>query len=233
MSSSDPVAEFFSNWGVYRAVIEHDCMEHRDIYAAVGRILRGRGEPFTVLDLGCGDSVGIAPALAGAPVARYTGVDSAAAALAFAGQTLRDSAFEVELIEQDLAETIRRDRTYDVVVMAFALHHFDSARKRRILAEIRHRLNDGGELILIDLVRQPGQSRDQYLDDYEAYVRDWPLASDTIEAIVGHVRGFDHPEQVDVQPRWAGELGYAQTIEFYSGGSGTQRGWRMMASARL
>lgn len=225
----DPVARFFSNWAVYRAVIDNDCMEHRAIYTEVGRILGARTEPFTMLDLGCGDAAGVAPALNATAVARYTGVDNAGPALEFAAETLNGAAFEVELLERDLWQSLRDGQTYDVVLMAFALHHFGSDEKRQILADIHRTLAPGGELLLIDLVRHEGQPRAEYLEAYADYVHTWPLTPETIEAIIAHVLGFDFPEQVGTQPSWALELGYSGVEQFYEGGNGTQRGWRMRA----
>lgn len=229
----DDVARFFANWSMYRAVIENDCMDHARIYREVGALLRERRRAFTLMDLGCGDAAGVGPSLRGTAITRFVGVDNAAPALEFARGTLADAAFEVELVEQNLTEAVRSDRTYDVVVMAFALHHFQSAEKRGIIADIRRRLQPGGELVLIDLVRQPGQSRQDYLEDYIEYVRSWPLAEETIGAIIDHVTGFDFPEDVDAQPRWALEAGYADVVEFYAGGADlrghdTQRGWRFL-----
>lgn len=234
MPEDDAVARFFSNWAMYRAVIDNDCMDHRRIYSGVGEILRERSEPFTLVDLGCGDAAGVATAVHDTTITRFVGVDSAAPALGFARETFADAAFDVELVEQDLTDAVRTERTYDVVVMAFALHHFQAPEKREILADIRQRLNPGGELLLIDLVRQPEQSRNEYLDAYVEYVRSWPLPEQTIASICDHVTGFDYPEQLSDQPQWALSAGYTGVEEFYAGGrdlrgNDTQRGWRMRA----
>lgn len=225
----DPVAQFFSDWRTYRAVIEADCMEHQQIYQDVGQILAERSEPFSVLDLGCGDAAGVASALGRAPVAHYTGVDCAGPALELAAATLEGADFTVELVEKDLADAVTDPAQFDVVLMAFALHHFQSAQKRRIISDVRERLKPGGELLLIDVVRRTGQSREDYLDAYEAYVREWPVSSEAVEAIIAHVRGYDFPEEESCQPAWAGDVGFSGSEQFYAGGAGTQRGWRLFA----
>lgn len=232
MGGDEAVAQFFSNWAMYRAVIDHDCMDHRRIYSHVGTILQEREQPFTLVDLGCGDAAGIASALGDTAIDLFVGVDSAAPALEFARATLASVAHRVELLEQDLCATVRSDRSFDVVVMAFALHHFQSEDKRAILHDIAQRLPDGGELLLIDLVRQPGQSREEYLECYLEYVDTWPLDEKIVAAIGEHVTGFDFPEEVATQPRWAIEAGFSDVSEFYAGGpdrqgNQTQRGWRM------
>lgn len=233
-AEDDAVARFFSNWAMYRAVIDSDSMDHHRIYTEVGGILRRRREPFTLMDLGCGDAAGVAVAVRDTAIAKFTGVDNAAPALALAGETFTGVDFEVALVEQGLETAVRDDHTADVVVMAFALHHFQSPEKREILASIRQRLNPGGELLLIDLVRQPGQSRAEYLEAYLDYVRTWPLPDHIVTAISDHVTGFDFPEEVGTQPQWGLAAGYASVEEFYSGGrdlrgNDTQRGWRLRA----
>lgn len=231
-SNDDAVARFFSNWAMYRAVIDNDCMDHRQIYSNVSEILRERDQPFTLVDLGCGDAAGIAPALNDTAITRFVGVDNAEPALDFAQETFSGAPYDVELLAEDLTAAIRTDRTFDVVVMAFALHHFQPEAKRAILHDIAGRLNAGGELLLIDLVRQPGQSRAEYLSCYLEYVHSWPLDEQVIAAICDHVTGFDFPEEVATQPHWALEGGFSAVDEFYLGaadlrGNPTQRGWRM------
>ncbi len=228
--STDPdVASFFSAWEIYRAVIDSDAMEHQEVFAKVHRILEERTEPFTLLDLGCGDAAGIGPALVGTQIATYVGVDCAAPALEFAEATLSGTVAEFDLRLGDLMDTIEDpSELFDVVLVSFALHHFSDDDKKRFLTAARARLRPGGELILIDVVRQPGESRDEYLARYSSYVRSWPLDTDTVERIIAHVDGFDYPADVSAEPQWAAERGF-RVEEFYRGGNETQCAWRLTA----
>lgn len=223
------VADFFSNWAVYRAVIDNDCMEHRDIFAAVAQILADRAEPFTVLDLGCGDSAGIAPVLVDFPLARYVGVDCAAPALDFAREMLAPLADRVELRVADMMGYLSaNDEGFDVILASFALHHFaDEADKLQFLRVALERLRPGGEVILIDVVRRDAETRGEYIDRYADYVRTWPLADDTRRRICEHVSGCDYPEEVSRMARIAGESGFGTVTEFYRGGHDTQAAWRL------
>lgn len=222
------MTDFFSNWEVYRAVIDNDCMEHSVIYPLVGEILAERDRPFSVLDLGCGDAAGTAAAMAGTRAARYVGVDSAAPALEFAAQTLQGSGLDVDLRVQDMLEMIAStDERFDVILAAFALHHFDSADKQDFLRIARDRLTPGGEVLLVDVVRRDGEKRPEYLARYAQMVRTWPMDAAVQDRIVAHVTSFDFPEQVSTLEGWAPGLGYAPVAEFYRGGSDTQAGWRL------
>ena len=223
--SDDPaIAEFFNGWEVYRAVIDHDCMEHREVYALVAQILAERTQPFTVLDLGCGDSAGIAPVLRGLPLAQYVGVDVAEQALGFAADML--AGLDTDLRCRDLGEQLRDDsQQFDVILLSFALHHFDSTAKREVLAQARERLTPGGQVILIDVVRADGETRDEYLARFEPYVATWPIGRDMQGRVLEHVRRNDWPEEVTRMAALARSAGFGDVTQFYAGGQDTQAGW--------
>ncbi|MEI8082895.1 MAG: class I SAM-dependent methyltransferase, partial [Actinomycetes bacterium] len=149
MSSTDPVADFFSNWQTYRHVIDTNSMEHIEVFAAVHSILAKRTEPYTLLDLGCGDAAAIAPAMAGTPIHRYFGVDCAEGALDFARQTF--AAHPVPQLQLRVGDLLREvetsDERFDVILVSFALHHFADDDKQRFLTAVRDKLTPGGELI--------------------------------------------------------------------------------------
>ena len=228
MSSDASVTDFFSSWEVYRAVIDHDCMEHSLIYPLIGQILHERTEPFTVLDLGCGDAAGTGPAMVGTAAARYVGVDSAAPALEFAARTLDASGLDVDLRVEDMLDMVRTsDEQFDVIIASFALHHFHTSQKQEFLDVARDRLAPGGELLLVDVVRRDGETRDAYLARYTQMVRTWPMNSDVQDRIIAHVTTFDFPEEISTLSGWLPGLGYSGAVEFYRGGSDTQAGWRL------
>lgn len=229
MASLQPVADFFSSWENYRAVIDSNAMEHRQIYAAIHRVLLERRRPFTLLDLGCGDAAGIGPALVGTTVRRYVGVDIAAPALALARVQLVDLPIEIDLRVSDLTESPHEaGERFDVVLSCFAVHHLHSDAKQDLLADVHACLNPGGELILVDLVRADASTREDFLELQDARIRSWPIGPDLQERTVLHANGFDFPEEVSTQPHWARQIGYRKVVEFYRGGDGTQAGWRML-----
>lgn len=221
------VANFFSSWEIYRAVVETDCMEHAEIFAVVHDILARRSEPYSLLDLGCGDSAVIGPAMQGTPLARYVGVDLAARALEFARQTFSETGADIDLRVGDLMEAIENgDESFDVILVSFALHHFSDDDKRRFLRAARTRLRAGGELLLIDVVRNPAETRDEYLDRFTQLVGSWPIDDDKRRRVLNHVLASDYPACIDEEPQWARDLGY-DVEEFYRGGGDTQCAWRM------
>ena len=65
--SALPKESFFDAWDTYAKVVAGDYMFHREIGAALNRVLRARFEAkrFSMLDLGCGDAATLAPVLEG------------------------------------------------------------------------------------------------------------------------------------------------------------------------
>lgn len=227
MSGQDRVVEFFSNWAIYRAVIEHDCMDHRRLSAVLHEVLAERDQDFELLDLGCGDAAAIGPAMKGTRACRYVGMDCAAPALEYARQTLAPLDIRLDLRTAHMMDAIREcPERFDLILASFVLHHLDSAGKREFLERARERLKPGGELILVDVVRRDGQSRDEYLDFYAGLVGQWAVGPDRQARIIEHVRGHDFPEELSTQPRWAMDLGYTSAQPFYMGVHDTQAGWR-------
>lgn len=227
MSDDPAIAEFFNGWELYRAIIDGNCMEHREVGAAITPVLAERTSPFTILDLGCGDAALLAPVLPDLPLARYIGVDIAQGALDAARALLAPVRDRVELRQADLMAPLADAETFDVILISFALHHFDAAGKRAFLAAARDRLRPGGDLLLIDVVRTDGQSRDDYLDFYDDYVHTWPVSADLAGRIITHVRRNDWPEEVSTLPQWATAAGFDTVTQLYRGGQHTQAAWRL------
>jgi len=226
VTADTAVADFFSNWDVYRAVIDNNCMEHREIYQTVAPILARRVAPFSILDLGCGDAAGIAPLLPDLPLARYVGVDCAAPALEHARAMLTPVTDRIELHVADMQDFLAAtEEHFDVILVSFALHHLPTSDKLRFLRAAWARLLPDGEVILIDVVRKDTESRDQYLRRYAGLVSQWPVGTERQRRIVAHVTGNDFPEEVSVLPGWASAAGFTSVEEFYRGGQDTQAGW--------
>ena len=150
------MTDFFSSWEVYRAVIDHDCMEHSLIYPLIGQILHERTEPFTVLDLGCGDAAGTGPAMVGTAAARYVGVDSAAPALEFAARTLDASGLDVDLRVEDMLDMVRTSgEQFDVILNMEVIEHVaDPAAYTRSCLSM---LKPGG-LMFVATINRTGKS---------------------------------------------------------------------------
>lgn len=175
-------------------------MFHQEIYASVGQLLRLRGDTgrYRFLDLGCGNARYLAPCLQQSPPAVYEGVDLSEAALIEARGYLADlPGSTVMLTHGDLLEAVEATgKTWDVIFTGFAVHHLTSADKARFFQAVGHCLAEKGWLILVDVVREENQSREEYLDSYLKCMRDtWiKVPPDQLEEACTHVHDHDYPE---------------------------------------
>ncbi|MEQ1741800.1 MAG: class I SAM-dependent methyltransferase, partial [Candidatus Nitrotoga sp.] len=175
-------------------------MFHQEIYAGVGRLLSLRDDAgrYRLLDLGCGNARYLAPCLRQFPPAVYAGVDLSEAALIEARGYLDDlPGSTVGLTQGDLLEAVEAtSKTWDVIFTGFAVHHLTSVDKARFFQAVGSCLAGKGWLILVDVVREENQSREDYLEGYLKCMRDnWiKVPPDQLEEACTHVHDHDYPE---------------------------------------
>ena len=225
---------FQQQWATYRAVVEHDLMEHQAVASATMHAIETwleRRPPDAaaprMVDLGCGDLALLAPWLRGLPLGSYTGLDLTAAVLPLAQQALGGTAYPCRWLEADLlgwaqdtgpSTNAEPDRTasepVDLLHSAFAIHHLSDAQKTTFLEAARQRISATGLFIWVDIFRQPGETRERYLERYRQRIRGgWQvLSSEQQEQVISHLSSFDIPadraaiqaeaEQAGWQWRW-------------------------------
>ena len=188
-------------------------MFHQEIYQGVGQLLKLRDDVgrYRLLDLGCGNARYLAPCLQQSPPALYEGVDLSEAALAEARGYLAglpDSV--VTLTHGDLLEVVEATgKTWDVIFTGFAVHHLTPADKVRFFQAVGRCLAEKGWLILVDVVREENQSREDYLDGYLKCMRDnWvKVPPDQLEEACTHVHDHDYPEYFSTLQEMAAAAG--------------------------
>lgn len=215
---SEPATLFRRSWSLYDAITAENYMFHRELYAPVAAALTKRHEsgPCDMLDLGCGNARYIAPALHAAPPRRYDAVDLSASALAEAAGYLSGLG-GVSLHESDmLAFTAAADTCYDVIFTGFAVHHLDTEQKGALFRNAAAILAEGGEILMIDVVREEGQSLDDYLAAYLERMRGWTaVAPELIDEACDHVAAHDQPDPFSTLRSLAADagLGHAEILE--------------------
>lgn len=191
----DETSLFRKTWTLYDAISEKNYMFHREIYARVSDLLRQRRE-YSLLDLGCGNARFLAPCLHAHPPASYDGVDLSAVALEEAALKLSGLP-NMRWHETDMLESLRKEeRCFDVIFSSFAIHHLRAEEKQELFHASERRLSPCGELIMVDVMREEGQSREHYLDGYLGNMRaSWTaVPPDELELACAHVASFDFPE---------------------------------------
>jgi len=213
--------DFFERqWSSYRAIVEHDLMEHRAVADATASAIDGwlAARPAAapaprMVDLGCGDLARLAPLLQRLPLGRYSGLDLAAVVLPLAQQALGAVPYPTEWLEGDLLAWARgelavpapapapeacdgdRAGCTDILHSAFAIHHLDDDAKAAFLQAARRRISPGGLFIWVDVFREPGESRSAYVARYTSRIHNgWPqLSSEQQEHVINHLGSYDIP----------------------------------------
>ena len=207
--------EFFNQqWASYRAIVEHDLMEHRSVADATGQAIEGwlaerdADAPAPVMvDLGCGDLALIGPLLRSLPLGSYTGLDLAGVVLPLARQALGEVPYPTHWVEGDLlawamgtegaadAHGAAHNEPVDILHSAFAIHHLDQPQKEAFLKAARQRINPGGIFVWTDVFREPGEARDAYVERYTRRIRTgWqPLSAEQQDHVINHLSSFDIP----------------------------------------
>ncbi len=200
MMSVESTTIFTRSWSLYDLITAHNYMFHQEIYAGVGRLLslRDNSGRYRLLDLGCGNARYLAPCLRQFPPAVYEGVDLSEAALIEARGYLADlPGSAVTLTQGDLLQAVEATgKTWDVIFTGFAVHHLKVADKARFFQAVGRCLAEKGWLILVDVVREENQGREEYLAGYLKCMRDtWiKVPPDQLEEACTHVHDHDYPE---------------------------------------
>ncbi len=205
---------FRESWAFYRKLVTHDLMSHRGIAAALRRYVQEqRAAPFDLWDLGCGDATGVIALFEGTPLRSYTGVDAAPPALVLAREQLAGAPFAVTLVEADFPMFLMQadPGTTDLIWIGFSLHHFHPDAKRAILADALRALRPGGALLVSDISRRSGESREAYLAAFLAQARArWSVVTPAEhERIEAHIVACDFPETPEGLLALARQAGFA------------------------
>jgi cyclopropane fatty-acyl-phospholipid synthase-like methyltransferase len=197
--SEPPAIRFFHVWDTYARVVGGNYMFHRELGAALRAALvaRFRGQPFSLVDLGCGDAATLAPILRDLPISHYLGADLSQPALELARQNLSDLACPVELCHADMRDALAGlGAPVDVIYSSFALHHLAHDQKAAFFRTASQKLALDGVLMLVDVVREENQPIDAYHLAYTRWLRATMTGLESAEhdAICEHIVHNDFPE---------------------------------------
>jgi SAM-dependent methyltransferase len=219
VSDEQALELFRRQWAVYQKLLDHNYLDHAEVYRILHRVLVGEIEgPFRLLDLACGDAGAMVGALKGTRVAHYHGVDLARPALELARGNLDALGCEVELEQRDFIEAMRdRPEPADVVWIGLSLHHLPTPDKRTLMREIRSVIGERGEFLMYEPTRPEGEDRNGYLARYEQIARDsWTaLTPAEGQALMTHVRTCDLPETVSSWVALGRDAGFSAADELF------------------
>jgi len=198
---------FEKQWASYRAVVEHDLMEHRALAAATAESLdawlarrSASSAAPRLVDLGCGDLALLAPLLRRLPLRSYTGLDLTPAILPLAEAALGPVPYPTDWQQGELLAWATSERSTEPVQIlhsAFAVHHLSDEQKAAFLGAARRRIASDGLLLWGDVFREPGESLDDYRQRYRQRIRrDWgELTRQQQNQVIDHLCTFDMPAE--------------------------------------
>jgi SAM-dependent methyltransferase len=209
---------FFDSWHIYQKVVAANHMFHREIAQDLASVLAARfgSQPFSFLDLGCGDAASLAPILKGLPLQRYKGVDLSETALALARKNLAGLSCPVEFAHSDISAALSAETgSYDVIHSSFALHHLRTQEKAQFFRQAAPRLKEGGLLLLVDVMREEDEGLEIYLQRYCAWLRNSWTALDANEKdyVCSHLVSSDRPETASALQALAMAAGLEQASQ--------------------
>jgi ubiquinone/menaquinone biosynthesis C-methylase UbiE len=210
---SEAVHAFFSQWEIYRLCIEHNTLFHREVGDILHRQLLARTQPFTFLDLACGDADLTAAALRGTKVSVYTGVDFSSPALACAADKLAELGGPRTLHEADFTEFLRGNgETFNVIYLGLSLHHLERETKRETMRHLRRAVAPGGTLYLFEPILHGDETREGYVARWAAAMDGPydPFPADGRAALLDHVTESERPESAEDYQAFACEAGFTR-----------------------
>ena len=164
---------FSENWNIYQKIILHNYMHHAAFVKKTAEVFRKLSQKkLRILDIGCGDAMALLPILQQAPVAFYSGYDLSPYALQMAAANLSSQHFPSSFKEGNMMMLIQEEKKqFDVVHSSFAIHHLQDDEKQKLFKACFDKLTPGGKMIYIDVFRQRGNTREQYIEDYIFYIK--------------------------------------------------------------
>lgn len=199
----NPVEVFLKSWMVYQKIIKNNYMFHHEISETLQSVISEstQNKRLKIVDLGCGDSSMAIPLLSSKTIASYTGCDLSQPALDIAHGQLFSLHINHKLICEDMTCVIAGlpDASVDVVFSSYAIHHLNTAHKHQIIKEISRVLTVEGRFILIDIFRDPNESRADYMTNYlDTLKSTWTeLSEDEKNLVINHAKQYDFPEYAD------------------------------------
>lgn len=211
-------AIFQQEWRIYRKMVDHDYLFHREAYAQLRRVLLDEAvRPFRFLDLACGDATAAVDALHGTEIASYCGVDLSAEALRLASAALTRLTCPVSLRQGSFVDTLATWREpIDVIWIGLSLHHLLQPGKLQTMRAARKLLNESGLLLVYENASPDGEDRDGWLERWDEQEPHWTgLTPDEWRRMAAHVRTYDFPETVSHWRVLGREAGFRATQELY------------------
>ena len=132
---------FNDHWQQYQDVLNNNTLYHREMMTTLDDFLNNHfgAQPFSFVDVGCGDSSTVLSVLKDKDLAEYVGIDAAHDVLTYAEKNLKIINCKKEFIAKDMQNAIRElSFTYDVIFSSYAVHHLSLQEKAEFILSEQH-----------------------------------------------------------------------------------------------
>lgn len=215
----DLVKGFFDRWQLYKKVMDNNYLHHLETYAILHDFLSSHFKnPFSIIDLGCGDASFMAHALQHTKVWKYAGVDISRIALEMARKSMASLDCEKLFLNQDLIAFMNRcHHDADIIWMGLSFHHLSLAEKDSFVSRCNRALTKGGFLMVFDPVMRDYEGRDEFLNRWwDLNQRDWrALSVRERQSLRQHVFLSDFPESLNTFMEMGKENGFSRVFSPY------------------
>jgi len=216
---AERVRQFFDQWDLYRKVVDHNYLHHREAYDVITQTLQKIEKPFSFLDLGAGDASYTGQALARCNISRYEAVDLSEVALQLAEKNLQSLPGPKIFTQADFSRYVREIKTsFDVVYIGLSFHHLLTPDKQQFLAGIKRIVAPGGRLLFFEPFRLPDEDLDGVRERWWKLAQlQWNslTASELLQARE-HIWVHDYPETVESYRHLVQEAGFPDLQVLYT-----------------
>lgn len=182
--------------------------------------------PSRILDLGCGDGILGRMLLDGYPTAQVIFVDFSEPmverVLNLIGPNERAAVIKRDFSTPAWTEGLEPERSFDIVLSGFAIHHQPDGRKRELYAEIYGLLGEGGMFLNLDQVSSATPSINTLFDGFfldrmrRFHDEARPdISMEAIEKAFCQDKKENLPAPVEVQCRWLRDIGFRDVDCFF------------------
>lgn len=219
------VHEFHSQQDIFHHAIAQNYMAHREIHTAIRQHLNLLYEqPFSLLDLGCGNAGFTSRSLKATLVKRYTGIDQSAAALTDAHANLQAAGISAQLLQGNHTDFVPLidEQMFRVMIVGFSLYLLPAAEKVIFFRNCRQHLRKRGRVLVYDVMRRHHETREDYLQRYYQHAAEhWPtLDKHALEQLAQYINLSDHPESLESLMDIAREAGFKHAELLFADASG-------------
>ena len=209
--------QFQKQWTAYQKLVDSDVFAHRAAGAALHAALMEDPEPFSFLDIACGDASLTRRALEGTTVAHYHGIDLAEPAIELAAHMLDGVPYAVDLDHADFIASLReRPEPVDIAWCGLSIHHLATADKLALLREIHDTTSDF--LMIYEPARRDGEEREDFVRRFLTVQEPlWTtLTREEIDQVEHHIETCDLPETVSGWLDLGREAGFSSARKVFT-----------------